>query len=166
MATSTNRNAASGRGSFSPPQKNRSRSRQSGEPLFRPGKDSGIAPKADLPRIQRNEQRLLYGVFSILYFMGITHFLINGSSGIQSHSAMCASISVNPLDRVSDIAYARIPQTRRIMAAGVGFHHCQPVFEMIFYAAKLEIDMLLQFFGKGRKGLILQAVEICRRKFV
>ena len=34
--------------------------------------------------------------FSILYFMGITHFLINGSSGIQSRSAMCASISANP----------------------------------------------------------------------
>ena len=46
-----------------------------------------------------------------------------------------------------------------IMAAGVGFHHCLTVFEMIFYAAKLEIDMLLQFFGKGRKGLILQAVQ-------
>jgi len=46
-----------------------------------------------------------------------------------------------------------------IMAAGVGFHHCLTVFEMLFYAAKLEIDMLLQFFGKGRKGLILQAVQ-------
>ena len=45
------------------------------------------------------------------------------------------------------------------MAAGVGFQHCLTVFEMIFYAAKLEIDMLLQFFGKGRKGLILQAVQ-------
>ena len=32
-----------------------------------------------------------------------------------------------------------------IMAAGVGFHHGRTVFEMIFYAAKLEIDMLLQF---------------------
>ena len=46
-----------------------------------------------------------------------------------------------------------------IMAAGVGFHHGLTVFEMIFYAAKLEIDMLLQFFGKGRKGLILQTVQ-------
>ena len=45
------------------------------------------------------------------------------------------------------------------MAAGVGFHHCLTVFEMIFYAAKLEIDMLLQFFGKRRKGLILQTVQ-------
>ena len=35
-----------------------------------------------------------------------------------------------------------------IMAAGVGFHHCLTVFEMIFYAAKLKIDLLLQFFGK------------------
>ena len=35
-----------------------------------------------------------------------------------------------------------------IMAAGVGFLHCLTVFEMIFYAAKLEIDMPLQFFGK------------------
>ena len=46
-----------------------------------------------------------------------------------------------------------------IIAAGIGFHHRLAVFEMIFYAAKLEIDMLLQFFGKGRKGLILQAVQ-------
>ena len=35
-----------------------------------------------------------------------------------------------------------------VIAAGVGFHHCLTVFEMIFYAAKLEIDMPLQFFGK------------------
>ena len=33
-----------------------------------------------------------------------------------------------------------------IMAAGVGFHHCLAVFEMIFYTAKLEIGMFLQFF--------------------
>ena len=36
----------------------------------------------------------------------------------------------------------------RVIAAGVGFHHCLTVFEMIFYAAKLKIDLLLQFFGK------------------
>ena len=46
-----------------------------------------------------------------------------------------------------------------IMAAGVGFHHRLTVFEMIFYAAKLKIAVLLQFLGKGRKGLILQAVR-------
>ena len=46
-----------------------------------------------------------------------------------------------------------------VIAGGIGFHHCLTVFEMIFYAAKLEIDMLLQFFGKGRKGFILQAVR-------
>ena len=28
-----------------------------------------------------------------------------------------------------------------IMAAGVGFHHCLTVFEMLLFAAKLEIDM-------------------------
>ena len=33
-----------------------------------------------------------------------------------------------------------------IMAAGIGFHHCLTVFEMIFYTAKLEIGMFLQFF--------------------
>ena len=41
----------------------------------------------------------------------------------------------------------------------VGFHHGLTVFEMIFYAAELEIDLLLQFFGKERKGFILQAVR-------
>ena len=46
-----------------------------------------------------------------------------------------------------------------IMAARVGFHHGLTVFEMIFYAAELEIDLLLQFFGKERKGFILQAVR-------
>ena len=46
-----------------------------------------------------------------------------------------------------------------IMAARVGFHHCLTVFEMLFYAAKLEIEMLLQFFGKCWKGFILQAVQ-------
>ena len=45
------------------------------------------------------------------------------------------------------------------MAARVGFHHGLTVFEMIFYAAELEIDLFLQFFGKGRKGFILQAVR-------
>ena len=35
-----------------------------------------------------------------------------------------------------------------IMAAGIGFYHRLTVFEMIFYAAKLKIDLLLQFFGK------------------
>ena len=50
-----------------------------------------------------------------------------------------------------------------IMAAGVGFHHRLTVFEMIFYAAKLEIDMPLKFFGKG---LSSKLSEICRRKFV
>jgi hypothetical protein len=42
-----------------------------------------------------------------------------------------------------------------VIAAGIGFYHRLTVFEMLFYAAKLEIDMLLQFFGKGRKGFIL-----------
>ena len=36
----------------------------------------------------------------------------------------------------------------RVIAAGVGFHHRLAVFEMIFYAAKLEIDMPLHFFWK------------------
>ena len=35
-----------------------------------------------------------------------------------------------------------------VIAAGVGFHHRLTVFEMLFYAAKLEIDMPLQFFWK------------------
>ena len=30
-----------------------------------------------------------------------------------------------------------------IMAAGVGFHHCLTVFEVIFYAAEPEMDMPL-----------------------
>ena len=34
----------------------------------------------------------------------------------------------------------------RVIAAGVGFHHRLTVFEMIFYTAKLEIGMFLQFF--------------------
>ena len=42
-----------------------------------------------------------------------------------------------------------------VIAAGIGFYHRLTVFEMLFYAAKLEIEMLLQFFGKGRKGFIL-----------
>ena len=46
-----------------------------------------------------------------------------------------------------------------VIAAGIGFYHRLTVFKMIFYAAKLEIDMLLQFFGKGRKGFILQTVQ-------
>ena len=46
-----------------------------------------------------------------------------------------------------------------IIAAGIGFYHRLTVFEMIFYAAKLEIEMLLQFFGKCWKGFILQAVQ-------
>ena len=36
----------------------------------------------------------------------------------------------------------------RVIARGIGFHHRLTVFEMIFYAAKLEIDMPLKFFGK------------------
>ena len=48
---------------------------------------------------------------------------------------------------------------RSVNGMAVGFHNRLTVFEMIFYAAKLEIDMLLQFFGKGRQGLILQAVQ-------
>ena len=39
-----------------------------------------------------------------------------------------------------------IAEKHGIMAAGVGFHHCLTVFEMIFYTAKLEIGMFLQFF--------------------
>ena len=35
-----------------------------------------------------------------------------------------------------------------VIAAGIGFYHRLTVFEMIFYAAKLKIDLLLQFFGK------------------
>ena len=53
-----------------------------------------------------------------------------------------------------------------IIAAGVGFHHGLTVFEMVLYAAKLEIDMLLQFFGKVRKGLSSKLSKICRRRFV
>ena len=34
----------------------------------------------------------------------------------------------------------------RVIAAGIGFHHCLTVFEMIFYTAKLETGMFLQFF--------------------
>ena len=34
-----------------------------------------------------------------------------------------------------------------VIARGIGFHHRLTVFEMIFYTAKLEINMLLQFFG-------------------
>ncbi len=58
-----------------------------------------------------------------------------------------------------------------VIAAGIGFHHRLTVFEMIFYAAKLEIEMLLQFFGKCWKGFILQAVResvaanLCRSDF-
>ena len=54
----------------------------------------------------------------------------------------------------------------RVIAAGVGFHHRLTVFEMVFYAAKLEIHMLLQFFGKVRKGLSSKLSKICRRRFV
>ena len=57
------------------------------------------------------------------------------------------------------ILHVIVPLKHGIIAAGVGFHHGLTVFEMLFYAAKLEIDMLLQFFGKGRKGFILQAVQ-------
>ena len=46
-----------------------------------------------------------------------------------------------------------------IIAVGVGLHNHLTVFKMIFYAAKLEINMPLQFFGKWRKGDILQAVR-------
>ena len=46
-----------------------------------------------------------------------------------------------------------------VIAAGIGFYHRLTVFEMIFYAAKLKIDLLLQFFGKCWKGFILQAVR-------
>ena len=53
-----------------------------------------------------------------------------------------------------------------IMAAGVGFHHCLTVFEMIFYAAKLEIDMLFSSSGRDGKGLSSRLSRICRRKFV
>ena len=37
-----------------------------------------------------------------------------------------------------------------IMAAGVGFHHRLTVFEMIFYAAKLEIAMLFTKYAHNR----------------
>ena len=37
-----------------------------------------------------------------------------------------------------------------VMAAGVGFHHRLTVFEMIFYAAKLEIDMLFTKYAPNR----------------
>ena len=46
-----------------------------------------------------------------------------------------------------------------VIAGGVGFHHRRTVFEMLLYAAKLKISMLLQLLGKRRKGFILQAVR-------
>ena len=46
-----------------------------------------------------------------------------------------------------------------LIAVGVGFLNRLTVFEMIFYAAKLEIDMPLQFFWKWQKWFILQAVR-------
>ncbi len=53
-----------------------------------------------------------------------------------------------------------------IIAAGIGFYHCLTVFEMLFYAAKLKIELLLQFFGSAGKGLSSRLSRICRRKFV
>ena len=50
--------------------------------------------------------------------------------------------------RLDLILHMIIPLKHGVIAAGVGFHHCLTVFEMLFYAAKLEIDMPLHFFGK------------------
>ena len=51
-----------------------------------------------LPGIQRNDQRFLHGVFlDFIFHIGISPFLIKGSFGIPSCSAIDASISANPL---------------------------------------------------------------------
>ena len=39
------------------------------------------------------------------------------------------------------ILHVIVPLKHGIIAAGVGFHHGLTVFEMVLYAAKLEIDM-------------------------
>ncbi len=97
--------------------------------------------------------------FSILYFMDISHFLINGSfRHTVTLSDICQHFS-KALRITNLILHVIVSLKHGIMAAGVGFHHCLTVFEMIFYAAKLEIDMLLQFFESGGKGLSSRAVR-------
>ena len=53
-----------------------------------------------------------------------------------------------PLWIVNLILHVIVSLKHGIIAVGIGFHHCLTVFEMIFYAPKLEIDISLQFFGK------------------
>ena len=65
--------------------------------------------------------------FSILYFMGITHFLINGSSGIQSRSAMCAAaftmcFAINPVP-VASSSTVLCRTTGRISSYTVSYTH-------------------------------------------
>ena len=54
-----------------------------------------------------------------------------------------------------------------IMAAGIGFYHRLTVFEMIFYAAKLEnrYAFCISLESDG-KGLSSKLSKICRRRFV
>ena len=83
------------------------------------------------------------------FHIGSSHFLINGSFGIPSCSAINASISSKkPFgSRICDIALI-VSLKYRAITRRIGFYHRLTVFEMIFYAAKLEIKMPLQFFER------------------
>ena len=69
-------------------------------------------------------------------------------SDIRQHFGKALRITYLILHMIVSLKYG-------VIARGIGFHHRLTVFEMIFYAAELEIDMPLQIFGKRWKGLIL-----------